>query len=85
MEVYRRETQKIIDRFLDHRLTCVECRSALDTALVNLTLRTPQAHLVSLSELISENGKIVRKEMERRTSLEQALRISQPSRELSRL
>ena len=69
VEVYRRETRKIIDRFLDQRLTFFECRSALDTALVGLALRTPQEQLASLSELISENSKIVSQEMERQLSV----------------
>ena len=69
VEVDRRETRKIIDRFLDQRLTFFECRSALDSALIDLTLRTPQEQLAALSELISENSKIVSREMERQLSL----------------
>ena len=69
MEVYRRETQKIIERFIAHRLTFFECRSALDAALVDFTRRAPQNSLASLIELISENGEIVRNEMEMRLGL----------------
>ena len=69
MEVYRRETQKIIERFIAHRLTFFECRSALGAALVDFTRRAPQNSLASLIELISENGEIVRNEMEMREGL----------------
>jgi hypothetical protein len=33
VEVYKRETQRVIRMFLDHEITVAECRSALDAAL----------------------------------------------------
>ena len=70
MEIYRRESRKVIDRFVDHRLTFFECRAALDAVLVDLTRRAPQNQLAALSELISENGEIIRNEMEMREGLD---------------
>lgn len=69
MEVYRRETQKIIERFLAHRLTIDECRSALEVALIDFTRRASPNSLASLNELIAENSEIVSSEMEIREGL----------------
>jgi hypothetical protein len=59
VEVYKRETQRVIRMFLDHEITVVECRSALDAALGALlpTLRVEQR--ASLHALILGNEEIV--------------------------
>jgi CRP-like cAMP-binding protein len=64
MEVFKRETRKIIKRFLEHRLTFHECLAALDAAYLNPRLTGEQ--IDSLRPLILENNDIVMKEMERR-------------------
>jgi hypothetical protein len=39
MEVYKRETRNVIDRFLGHRLSFPDCIAALDAALAGLIPR----------------------------------------------
>lgn len=68
IELYRMQSQKIVDRFLAHTLTFSECRSALDATLVDLMRTTPEEQLASLCDLTSHYGKIVRRERERRES-----------------
>lgn len=69
MEVYKRETQKILKRFLDERLTFSECIAALDAALADATRRATHEQTVSLRILASANNEIVRKETDRRENL----------------
>ena len=69
MEVYRRESQKIINRFIDQRLTFSECVAALDTALADATRHAAHENTVSLRILASANYEMVRKERERQTRL----------------
>ncbi len=66
MEVYKRESQRILRMFLDHEITLAECRSALDATLGALlpTLRVEQR--ASLHDLILTNEEILRGEIERR-------------------
>ena len=66
MEVYKRETRKVIRRFRDHRLAFPDCIAALDAALADLTLRLPGEQITAARALILENNDIVMKEMGRR-------------------
>jgi len=68
MEVYERETQEIIKRFLDRRLSFPECIAALDAALAGLIPRLTGEELPRLRIVILANNEIVMKEMERRGS-----------------
>ena len=72
VDVYRRETQEIINLFLSHRLTFPECIASLDQALAHVMLRANQKQIVCLQILIAANDEIVRKEMERRNGLDHA-------------
>lgn len=74
LEIYRRETQEIINRFLDHRLTFSECIGGLDAALADVTQRVSQEQTISLRILIAANNEIVTKEMERRENLARTAR-----------
>ena len=71
VDVFRRETQEIINLFLSHRLTFPECIASLDQALAHAMLRASRKQIVCLQILISANEEIVRKEMDRRNSLDQ--------------
>jgi len=66
MEVYKRETEELIRRFLDHKLSFPECIAALDAALADLTPRLAPEQLPALRALMLENNDMVMKEMERR-------------------
>jgi CRP/FNR family cyclic AMP-dependent transcriptional regulator len=66
VEVYKRETRKVIRRFLDHKLSFPDCIAALDAALADLTLRLTGEQIVAAHALIMENNDIVMKEMARR-------------------
>ena len=39
MRIYRRETQQIVNQFLDDAIPYIDCMSALDAELANLTVR----------------------------------------------
>jgi CRP/FNR family cyclic AMP-dependent transcriptional regulator len=67
VEVYKSETQEIIKRFLNRRLSFHECLAALDAALADLTPRLTDEQIASLRPLVLENNDIVMKEMERRS------------------
>jgi len=66
VEVYKRETRKVIRRFCDHKLSFPDCIAALDAALADLTLRLSGEEIVAAHALIMENNDIVMKEMARR-------------------
>jgi hypothetical protein len=66
MEVYKRETQEVIRRFLAHRLSFPECIAALDAALAGLVPRLTGEELAELRAVMLSNNEIVMKEMERR-------------------
>jgi hypothetical protein len=64
MDVYEREMQEIIKRFLGHKLSVPECIAALDAAPAGLIPTLTGDRLDRLR--ICDVGKIVMKEMERR-------------------
>jgi hypothetical protein len=66
MEIYKRETQAVIDRFLSHELSFPDCIAALDAALAELIPRITSEQLTPLRALMLANNEIVMKEMERR-------------------
>jgi hypothetical protein len=66
MEVYRSETQEVLDRFLARRLNFPSCIAALDAALAGLLPRLRPEELPALRELMLANNDVVMKEMERR-------------------
>jgi hypothetical protein len=66
MEVYERETQEVIKRFLECRLSYPECIAALDAALAGLIPTLTGEQLDHVRAVMSANHEIVMKEMERR-------------------
>ena len=66
MEVYKRETEEVIRRFLDHRLSFPGCIAALDAALADLIPRLTAEQIAPLRALMLANNERVMKEMERR-------------------
>ena len=66
MEIYERETQEIIRRFLACRLDLPECIAALDAALAALIPTLPADQITRLRVVMLANNEIVMKEMERR-------------------
>jgi hypothetical protein len=66
MEVYKRECQEVIRRFLAHRISFPTCIAALDAALADLLPRLTAEQLPILRALALANNEIVMKEMERR-------------------
>ena len=66
MEVFRSETDEIIRRFLNRRLTFPKCIAALDDALADLLSRPNDEQSESVRGLVLANNEIVMKEMERR-------------------
>ena len=69
MEIYKRETRKVIQRFLKHRLSFPNCVAALDAALADFIPRLDGLEqLATLLAVMLANNEIVMKEMERRGS-----------------
>jgi hypothetical protein len=67
LEAYKRQTQRLIKRFLNHRLTFPQCVQALDAALSDL-ITSSEMKAENLLELraIMANNETVMKEMEKR-------------------
>jgi hypothetical protein len=66
VEVYERETQEIIKRFLARRIGFPECIAELDAALARLAPRLTGEQLARLRIVALANNEIGMKEMERR-------------------
>jgi hypothetical protein len=69
MEVYERETQEIVKRFLAHRLSFPDCIAALDAALAALVPTLTGDQIPRLRIVMLANNEIVMKEMERRAAV----------------
>jgi hypothetical protein len=68
VEVYERETQEIIKRFLTRQVGFPECIAELDAALARLAPGLTAEQLVRLRIAALANNEIVMKEIERRGS-----------------
>ena len=66
MEVYERETQDVLKRFLERRLNFAECIAALDAALADFMPRMTGDQITHVRVVMLANNEIVVKEMERR-------------------
>ena len=66
MEVYERDTQETIKRFLARRLSFPECIAALDAALAGLVPTLTGDQIPRLRIVMLANNEIVMKEMQRR-------------------
>jgi hypothetical protein len=66
MEVYKRESQKILQRFFDGQIGGAECIAALDTAIRSLIARMDPTDLTVLKELMLRNHELVNEEGWRR-------------------
>jgi hypothetical protein len=66
MEVYRKQTQKILKRFLDREIAFPECVAALDHALYKLIPKMRAEDLLAIRALVLANNETVMKEMEKR-------------------
>jgi hypothetical protein len=66
MEVYKRESEEIIRRFLERRIGFHECMAALDAALAGLIPKMTPEELESVKVQMAANHAIVKDEMERR-------------------
>ena len=66
MEVYRKQTQKILKRFLDRELAFPECIAALDHALARRIQTLLPEELLNLHAVMLANNETVMKEMAKR-------------------
>jgi hypothetical protein len=66
MEVYRKQTQKILKRFLEREIAFPECVAALDHALAKLIPKMRAEDLLSIRAVVLANNETVMKEMEKR-------------------
>jgi hypothetical protein len=66
MEVYERETQEVIRRFLARRLSFPDCIAALDAALADMVPRLQEGQLAELRVGMWANNETVMREMEHR-------------------
>ena len=70
MEVYERETDEVVRRFLVGRLSPTACISALDSALEDLIPRLKADDAMRLRIVMLSNNEIVMNELERRSHRE---------------
>jgi len=66
MEAYKKETRKVIRRFLRYETGLTQCIAALDAALANFVPRITAKDLPELHAFMLANNETVMKEMERR-------------------
>jgi hypothetical protein len=66
MQVFKNETQAIVEHFLNHRLNFSECIAALDAALVGLIPNLKREQLPELRTLMLANDERVMAEVEKR-------------------
>ena len=66
MEIYRKQTQKIIKSFLDREIAFPECIAALDHALAKRIQTLLPEELLNLRAVMLANNETVMKEMEKR-------------------
>jgi hypothetical protein len=85
MEVYKRETQKTIKRFLRFHLSFGGCIHALDAALARLIPRMNPEDLPALRALMLANNEIVVKEMKRRGEMGPHTRTLRPKIQSNRV
>jgi hypothetical protein len=66
VEIYKRETREIIQRFMLHHLSFENCIASLDAALSSLILRLHPGQLDEVRAVMLANNEIVMKEMQKR-------------------
>ena len=66
MDVYRKQTQKTLKRFLGREITFPECIAALDRALAGRIQTLLPEELLNLRAVILANNETVMKEMAKR-------------------
>ncbi len=66
MKRYERATRKIIELFLEGRISLPECRAALSVAFADVFARLDDRYLDSLRLLLMANEDILIKEIQRR-------------------
>jgi hypothetical protein len=59
VEIYSREAQRVIGRFLDRRISLDECLAALDSALAGVSPMPTGPDLDALQALVNRNRRIV--------------------------
>jgi len=68
VEAYKRETQKIVRRFLARQLSLANCIAALDAALASTLVRVVPEQLEEVRSVALANNASVMEEMARRSS-----------------
>jgi hypothetical protein len=66
MEAYRKETRKVIRRFLRYEISFPQCIAALDAALADFIPRVAGKQLPELRAFMLSNNETVMGELERR-------------------
>jgi len=76
MEVYSKQTQKILKSFLGRKIAFPECISALNHALAGFIRRVRAEELPAIRAVMLTNNETVMKEMEKRERYRAARRES---------
>jgi hypothetical protein len=67
VEIFKRETREVVERFLHRRLNFPGCIHALDTALSGLIPTLKPIQLAELRTVMLKNNETVMTEMDRRS------------------
>ena len=76
MDTYRRETQDILARFLEAKISFSECETALNDAFGGVFVRLNGEQLDSLRVLLMAIGDNLTREMERREAFRKSASLS---------
>jgi len=68
VEVYKRETQEVVGRFLSHQLSFPDCITALHSALARLLPTLEQEQFDEVRVVLLANNDAVMEEMARRSA-----------------
>jgi hypothetical protein len=77
MEVYRRETEEILQRFLKGRITSRECMVGLDVAFAAAMPLISNEQMESARQIFFANMEAVQKEISRRSSIKRKWLLKQ--------
>ena len=75
MDVYKSETEQVVNRFLQRELSFPNCISALDAALGRLVPRLHPDEFDALRVVMLANNEAVMNEMARRGSLDEKSKV----------
>jgi hypothetical protein len=79
VNLYKKETEAVVNRFLQHQLSFPDCIAALDSALFRVVSRMQPEDLGAIRTMMLTNNDTVMTEMEQRPIAELGVRQEYPA------